>query len=131
MQSVHKVRTHFTTRYEDKIMEIIKASAASSVTVSFVSHHDTFLEKVERGLGVWLEDVAQNGFSVSVVVRGLPCSYTATTQSVGKEKGSFKASKGWFRSFKYVVSLNSMKTVESASADHVAAGKYIECLKEN
>lgn len=29
------------------------------------------------------------------------------------------------------MSLNSMKTVESASADHVAAGKYIECLKEN
>ena len=61
----------------------------------------------------------------------LPCSYTATTQSVGKEKGSFKASKGWFRSFKNVMSLSSMKTVDSVSADHVAAGKYIVCLKEN
>jgi hypothetical protein len=50
---------------------------------------------------------------------------------VGKEKGSFKASKGWFRSFKNVMSLNNMKTVESASTDYVAAGKYIECLKEN
>lgn len=61
----------------------------------------------------------------------MPCSYTATTQCVGKEKGSFKASKGWFRSFKNVMSLNSMKTVESASADHVAAGKYRGCLKQN
>jgi hypothetical protein len=39
-------------------MESIKSSAASSVTVSFVNHHDTFLEKAERGLGVWLEDEA-------------------------------------------------------------------------
>jgi len=62
---------------------------------------------------------------------GLPCSYTATTQSFGKEKGSFKAGKGWFGSFKNVKTLNSMKTVESAPADHVVAGKYIECLKEN
>lgn len=53
-------------------MESIKASAASSVTVSFVSHYDTFLEKVERDLWVWLEDEAQKGFSVSgVVVRGI------------------------------------------------------------
>lgn len=53
-------------------MESIKASPASSVTVSFVSHHDTFLEKVERGLAVWLEDEAQEVFSVSgVVVRGI------------------------------------------------------------
>jgi len=49
-------------------MESIKASAASSVTVSFVSHYDTFLEKVERGLGVWLEDEVQKGFSVSGAV---------------------------------------------------------------
>jgi hypothetical protein len=53
-------------------VESIKASAASSVTVCFVSHHVTFLEKVERGLGVWLEDEAQKGFSDSgVVVRGI------------------------------------------------------------
>jgi hypothetical protein len=44
------VRTHFTTGYEDKIMESIKASAASNVTVSFVSHYDTFFEKAERCL---------------------------------------------------------------------------------
>jgi hypothetical protein len=42
------VRNHLTTEYEDKIMESINASAASSVTVSFVSHHDTFLIK-QRG----------------------------------------------------------------------------------
>jgi hypothetical protein len=42
--------THFITRNEDQIRESIKASAASSVTVSCVSHHDIFLEKVERDL---------------------------------------------------------------------------------
>jgi hypothetical protein len=30
-----------------------------------------------------------------------------------------------------MISLNNMKTVESASPDYVATGKYIECLKEN
>jgi hypothetical protein len=62
------VRTHFTTGYEDNIMENIKASAASSVTVSFVSHHDNFREKAERGLGVLLEDESQKGFSPSGLV---------------------------------------------------------------
>lgn len=50
-------------------MEIIKASAASSVTVSFVSHCDIFHEKTEGGLGVWLEDEAQKGFAVSGLVK--------------------------------------------------------------
>jgi hypothetical protein len=44
------VRTHFTTGCEDKIIVSIKASAASSVAVSFVSYHDTFLEKAEMDL---------------------------------------------------------------------------------
>jgi hypothetical protein len=71
-----------------------------------------------------LEDEAQKGLLVSgAVVRGIPCSYTATTQCVGKEKGSFNASKGWFGSFKNQMSLYIVKAGESASADHVAGGK--------
>jgi hypothetical protein len=59
---------HFITRNQGKIRESGKASAASSVTLSCVSHHGIFLGRVERDLSMWLEDEAQKGLSVSGAV---------------------------------------------------------------
>jgi hypothetical protein len=64
-----------------------KVRAPSSVKLSCVNCHDTFLKMTEWALHVWLEDEAQKGLSV---VLGAGGSYTSTV------KGSLHASKGLF-----------------------------------
>ncbi|XP_013773530.1 tigger transposable element-derived protein 1-like [Limulus polyphemus] len=90
------------------------------------------LVKMEM-LGLWIEDQNQKKMNLSFIsIRGKALEiYECLIQEDGGAEQPFMASKGWFAKFIYHQSLHNLKvTGESASADHTAAARYPEEMRE-
>lgn len=89
------------------------------------------MEKMERALGIWIEDQTKKRVPLSSRIIQEKAKRLFESLNTNEETVSFQASKGWFENFKKRFSLHNVKiTGESASADHEAANRYPTELKQ-
>jgi transposase-like protein/uncharacterized protein CbrC (UPF0167 family) len=117
---------------EAEIRESVSVAPTTAKMVSLV--RDKVLEKTEKALSVWLEDMSQKHIPVDgKIMREKALSlYEYNCEGIEESKRKeFKASKGWLASYVKRYSLKNLKiTGESASADAEAASAFPKEFKK-
>lgn len=123
-----------TIRNIKKTAATIRSSAArGSSTSNKVSARvrDEAIEKMEKGLSIWIEDQTQRKVPLSLqLIQAKALKLFESFKTA--DSPSFTASRGWFAKFKKRQSLHNIKiTGEAASADTVAAAEFPAILLEH
>ena len=116
---------------EASIRASIASGTSKSAKVTFLTR-DHNLEKMEKALIIWMEDMSQKKapLDTNMIQAKARSLHERLKQESGGEGINFQASKGWFENFKKRHSLHNVKlSGESASADHTAASTYPAELK--
>lgn len=130
--NVNESTVRYIKKNEDKIRQSVAESANCSTKVCSISR-DVNIEKMEKLLNMWIEDMTQKKIPISSLIirqkaRNL---HQHLAQVSNTDAVNFLASKGWFENFKKRFSLHSLKLVgESASADHESAQRFPAELKK-
>ena len=116
---------------EEKIRASVATSAPQNSKTSCVTR-DPYIEQLEKGLTIWIEDQSQRKVALSgQIIREKALKLYKHLSQPNEEKKEFLASKGWFENFKRRAGLHNVKFAgEAASADHKAAEDFPETLRK-
>jgi len=114
--------------------EAIKAADVAKGVKSLTSKTLPAVEEVEKLLMVWINEkqLAGNSVSEAIICEKARLLYRHITRDTpGFSAEEFKASKGWFDSFKKRTGIHSVvRHGEAASSNKVAAEKFVEKFKD-